>query len=224
MTAEKEPNQRDLNLYQKLAAISGDIGVIKKGGTNREQGYSFIEYAAVAGELRTLFAKYGVVIVPYMVKAQKQTREEVTTQRGGKGYHVLVDFAFVVVNADKPDDKFTVTWTGEATDYGDKATNKAATGALKYYLMRQFNISEKGEDPDETTPEQKTVTPQTKPSKPLGRFSEPDEGPRKPPQTSMPALARASAPAPAQAATPALATPVQLRRVTALLRGLGALN
>ena len=59
-----------------------------------------------------------------------------------------------MVNADKPDDRFVVKWQGEAADYGDKATNKAATAAVKYYLMRQFNISSKGdEDPDSQTPE-----------------------------------------------------------------------
>jgi hypothetical protein len=141
-----------LNLYQKIAKITGEIGSIKKGGTNREQGYAFIEYAAVAGELRHLFAKYGVVVVPRMAQASKQHREVITTARGGRGEHVLVDFTYTVVNADNPDDNFTVQWTGEATDYGDKATNKAATSALKYYLMRQFNVSEKGDDPDADSP------------------------------------------------------------------------
>jgi hypothetical protein len=50
-----------LNLWQKLAAITGEVGTIAKYGKNKEQGYAFIEYAAVAGALRTLFAKYRVV-------------------------------------------------------------------------------------------------------------------------------------------------------------------
>ena len=42
----------------------------------------------------------------------------------------------------------------EAADFGDKATNKAVTAAVKYYLMRQFNISSKGdEDADAASPE-----------------------------------------------------------------------
>lgn len=140
---------KPLNLYQKLAAITGEIGEIKKGGRNREQGFDFIEYAAVAGKLRTLFAKYGVVVVPRMAQTKKQHRENITSKGGKAGQSVLVDMTFTVVNADDPADKFTVQWTGEAVDYGDKATNKAATSALKYFLMRQFNVSEKGDDPDE---------------------------------------------------------------------------
>ncbi|TFB85826.1 hypothetical protein E3O44_12555 [Cryobacterium algoricola] len=141
-----------LNIYQKIAKITGEVGLIKKGGTNKDQGYAFIEYAAVAGELRSLFAKYGVVIVPRMQVASKQSRNEVESKYGAKGNHALIDFSFNVVNADKPDDKFTVPWTGEALSFDDKGTNKAATSALKYYLMRQFNISEKGEDPDAESP------------------------------------------------------------------------
>lgn len=164
-----ESDYTSLNLYQKLARITGEVGVIKKGGTNKEQGYGFIEYAAVAGELRGLFAKYGVVIVPRMQQGVKQSRSQVTSARGAVGNYALIDMYFTVTNADSPDDKFTVSWTGEALDYGDKATNKAATSALKYYLMRQFNISEKGEDPDDHTPDaiaavHKVAEPTTKAS------------------------------------------------------------
>jgi hypothetical protein len=147
----------DLNLYQKLAAIMGEIGIIAKDGKNKEQNYAFIEYASVAGRLRDLLSKYGVVIVPKMPKAADQQREEIVSSYGKKGVAVLIDFTFVVVNADKPDDQMEVPWTGEAADFGDKATNKAATAALKYYLMRQFNISEKGDDPDAASPDRGEV-------------------------------------------------------------------
>lgn len=161
-TQEVEQPKEVLNLYQKLAAITGEIGSIAKGGKNREQGYEFIEYAAVAGELRALFAKYKVVCFPTM---GERTETEITTKSGAKGYHVLINFTFKFVNGDKPEETESGNWVGEATDYGDKATNKAATAALKYYLMRTFNISEKGDDPDEHSPEagnsgttRKTVT------------------------------------------------------------------
>lgn len=155
MSEQKQDAQAEkpLNLYQKLAKITGEVGAIKKGGHNSEQKFDFIEYAAVAGELRGLFAKYNVLIVPYMQKASHQTRKEITSKYGAKGQHVVIDFTFVVYNADDPTEKFSVTWTGEAIDYGDKAITKAATSALKYYLMRQFNISEKGDDADAVSPD-----------------------------------------------------------------------
>lgn len=142
---------RGLNIYQKLAAITGDIGIVDKGGNNTEQKYKFIEYEAIAGKLRALFAQYGVVIVP---QVKSQERAEITSKYGSKGVHTLAKMTFDVVNADKPDDRFTVEWESEAADFGDKATNKAVTAAVKYYLMRQFNISSKGdEDADAASPE-----------------------------------------------------------------------
>lgn len=164
---EAEPKAAAMNIYQKIAAITGEVGAIKKAGQNREQNYSFIEYAAVAGELRTLFAKYGVVIIPNMQKTSEQSRNDFTTRAGKGGVAVLIDFKFDIVNADKPDDRFSVDWVGEAVDYGDKATNKAATAALKYYLMRQFNISEKGEqEADAHTPERPAYNPAPEPTPP----------------------------------------------------------
>lgn len=163
-TNKPESDVRSLNIYQKLSAIMGDIGVVEKGGKNTEQNYAFIEYAAVAGKLRALFSEYGVLIVPRMPKASEHVREEITTKYGSKGVAILIDFTFEIINADKPDDKFEVTWTGEAADYGDKGTNKAATSALKYYLMRQFNISEKGEDNDEHSIDRGST--ETAPAKP----------------------------------------------------------
>jgi hypothetical protein len=142
---------QQLNLYQKLAKITGEIGVIAKDGNNQQQKYKYIEYETIAGKFRELFSKYGVVLIPSMVE---QERSAITTSRGSSGVSTVCHFEFTVVNADKPDDRFVVKWQGEAVDYGDKATNKAATAAVKYYLMRQFNISSKGdEDPDSQTPE-----------------------------------------------------------------------
>jgi hypothetical protein len=141
----------ELNLYQKLSAITGEIGSIAKGGTNNEQKYSFIEYAAVAGALRTLFSKYHVMVIPNMGKREAV---EFTSSYGKRGVNVTIEFVFTFVNSDKPDDRMEIHWVGEAADYGDKGTNKAATAALKYCLMRTFNVSEKGdEDPDAASPD-----------------------------------------------------------------------
>lgn len=168
----------ELNIYQKLAAITGAIGVVEKGGTNTEQKYAFIEYAAVAGKLRVLFAEYGVVIVPRMAKFADWNTEEITTKYGSKGINVRVPFEFEIVNADRPEDAFKVEWIGEAADYGDKATNKAATAALKYYLMRQFNISEKGDDPDQNTIDRGTVNADMQRQNPTPAAPAPQQPPK----------------------------------------------
>src|SRR4051794_16194282 len=110
--ADKQDSPADrqqLNLYQKLAAITGEVGIIAKDGQNREQNFKFIEYAAVAGRLRDLFAKYGVVVVPSMPALEDQQRQPVTTRNGKAGVAVLMDMTFEVINADKPEERFSVT-------------------------------------------------------------------------------------------------------------------
>jgi hypothetical protein len=152
-----------MNLWQKLAAITGEIGSIAKDGKNAEQKYSFIEYAAVAGALRTLFSKYHVVCIPNM---GERSAEEIISKYDKKGLFVTIKFTFTFKNADKPNEVEVINWIGEAADYGDKATNKAATGALKYCLMRTFNVSEKGdEDPDSQTPDLGEQRSQDRPPK-----------------------------------------------------------
>lgn len=159
-TAKPEPpTVAEMNLWQKLATITGEIGAIAKDGKNASQNYAFIEYASVAGSLRTLFAKYGVVCIPDMINRQVEPL-------GSKGVNVTIDFTFTFKNADKPSETEVIHWTGEANDYGDKATNKAATAALKYCLMRTFNISEQGDDPDGTSIERVNAKASQEPAQP----------------------------------------------------------
>lgn len=140
-----------LNLAAKIAKISAEIGAISKSGRNSEQGYFFIEYAVVAAEIRAKQEEVGIAIVPQI---ESYTSDEVRTAKGRAGFHYLLSMTFDVINTDNPEDRMQVKWVGEATDYGDKGVNKAITSAVKYFIMRLYNISEKGEkEADAETPE-----------------------------------------------------------------------
>lgn len=139
------------NLAGKIAAISKDLGAIQKGGHNKEQHYDFIEYAAVSGKIRELLDKHGVAIIPSVTSYE---RDDVKSARGATGYHYMLQMHFTVISADDPTDKIEADWMGESTDWGDKGINKAETSGTKYFYMRLFNISEKGDadnDPDNTS-------------------------------------------------------------------------
>lgn len=141
------------NLYQKLLAITEEIGKIDKTGTNTMQGYKFIEQAQVVAEVRVQLAKHGVMIIPETVSRELE-RHEVTRSNGKPGVdvHARVASRYTLVNADNPDEKMICEWdAGEAIDSGDKATNKATTASHKYFLMKLFNISDK-DDPDAESP------------------------------------------------------------------------
>ena len=131
------------SLAAKLAAIGKRIGAVDKSGTNREQKYNFIEYGVVAGRIRELFDEYQVIIVPNVESYQV---DEIKSKYGSVGYHYTLNMKFKIINGEDPTDNFEATWMGESADYGDKGINKAETSGTKYFLMRLFNVSEKGEE------------------------------------------------------------------------------
>ena len=140
---------RTLNLYQKIAAIMGNLDAIRKTGKNTSQGYAFIEQAVIAATLRPMLAEYGLVILPAMTACQQESR---TTAKGTTITHTLARTAFTLVNADNPAEAITLDWWGECDDSGDKGVNKTGTSAAKYFLMKLFLISDR-DDPDaETSP------------------------------------------------------------------------
>lgn len=128
-----------LNVHQRVLKITEDMNAIEKSGRNEMQKYSFIEQAAVVAELRPRMARWGVIVV------QSVTKHEIIKK--DKGSKVLVHYNFDVINADNPADRFICPWVGEGDDTLDKGTNKAATAAEKYFLMKLFKISDKN-DPD----------------------------------------------------------------------------
>lgn len=147
-------------LAAKIAAISKDLGAIKKGGHNGEQHYDFIEYAAVSGKIRELLDKHGVAIIPSVIDYE---RDDVKSQRGATGYHYTLKMHFTVINADDPQDRIESDWLGESTDWGDKGINKAETAGTKYFYMRTFNISEKS-DADNDPDNQNNAAAESKPA------------------------------------------------------------
>lgn len=144
------------SLASKLAAIGKEIGAVDKSGRNTQQNYAYIEYGVVAGKIRELFDKYGIIIIPSVDGIQQ---DEITNKYGGKGYHYVLTMTFTLINGDDKEDREIATWSGEASDYGDKGINKAETAGTKYFLMRLFNVSEKGdEDADKNTPPEMVET------------------------------------------------------------------
>lgn len=155
------------SLAARIAAISAEIGAVAKSGRNAQQGYAYIEYAAVAAEIRKLQQKHGVAIVP---RVESYEKDQVSNSRGGAGYHYLLNMVFTIINTDDADDRIESRWVGESTDYGDKGINKAVTSAVKYFIMRLYNISERGEkEADAETPE---MVAQPKPAEHKVDFSE----------------------------------------------------
>ena len=159
MALSAEINEKKLSLASKLAAIGNEIGTIAKSGRNSQQNYDFIEYAAVSGKLRNLLDKYKISIIP---QVEDYEVSEVQNPAKKVGYHYTLRMSFLNKDGES-DAEIERKWLSEAIDYGDKSVNKAATAGTKYFYMRLFNISEKGEkEADQEAPEvAKTETSST---------------------------------------------------------------
>jgi len=129
-----------LNLIQKLAKVMGSVKHVAKRGRNEFHKYDYSTEADIVDAVRHGLATEGVMIFP---SAEELTWREVSTKSGTASVATLrVKFTIT----DGIDDR-EVWIYGEGQDSGDKATYKAMTGAVKYYILKQFLIPT-GDDPE----------------------------------------------------------------------------
>jgi len=147
-----------LNLYQKLAAISGGLGALKKDGKAPDimGGYAFLSHGSLMGHLRNELAAHGVVIIPAITHVESHV--VLVGEKQKPTNHVTVKMAFTVFNADDPQERIHTDWAGEGMDASDKGTQKAATSAEKYFLMKLFKVSDQ-DDPDGSEAEPVAANP-----------------------------------------------------------------
>ena len=139
------------NIYQALAAVMRDVTAVGKNQVNQAQKYKFRGIddlmSAVAGPLRN----HGVFILPTVVDSRVE-------RRGEKMTAVYLTMNYKIYGPDGNCVEATVP--GEASDFADKATNKAMSAALKYLLLQVLMIPVDGkfiDDGDRHHPENPPV-------------------------------------------------------------------
>ncbi len=148
----------DDTIFQLIPKIIGDVGTVAKTGKNTMQNYAYRKGDEVVAALQPLFAKHGVFLVPEVLE---QSFEQV---RVGKNetlqFHVMLKAKHTLYASDG---SFVAgVTTGEATDSGDKAANKAMTSAVKYFLTETFSIpTVDPKDTEEKNPELTQTEPAT---------------------------------------------------------------
>jgi hypothetical protein len=121
-----------------------DIEPIAKGRRNDKQGFSFRGIDDIMNELQPVLKKHGLFVVPKVVSV---VRAEKQTNSGGALLYSIATMEYTMYASDG---SFIVGSTiGEGMDSGDKASNKAMSVALKYFLLQTFCIpTEDMKDPD----------------------------------------------------------------------------
>lgn len=137
-------------IYPALTAICAEMGGLPKDAQNQEQKYRFRSIEAALAKLKPLMDVGHVVPQP---KVYDVRHEAIKSARGTPGWRTTLTLRVRWRSA--VDGSFADVWTaGEATDYSDKATNKAMTAAWKYAIMLTFACQFEDEgDGDRESPE-----------------------------------------------------------------------
>lgn len=130
-----------MSLYEAIIEVMKEVGYVQKEGkvSFGKTNYKYAGEADLISALRPAMVKHGVMMFCSGVDEIK-----VVDSR------VLARYRFTF---QKGEESFNVYALGEGADSGDKASYKAATGALKYALRQTF-IIETGDDPDKTSSEE----------------------------------------------------------------------
>ena len=122
-------------------------GVLKKGGTNTFDRYSYFTEAQYKELFTELFADVGLELK--FTELAYDTFEGSEKQANGR----MPKIEFQLIDCNTGFYESTII-TGEGIDKGDKAGYKAYTRALKYYLADTFMVAT-GDDPETDSPDVK---------------------------------------------------------------------
>ncbi len=123
----------ELNIYQRLLAITEDAEQIPKRGRNDFSHYDYVLAVDVVGHIRKLLIKHGVHVSISETGDLKRYKD-------GKNFHSEVFCSAKFTNIDDPKDVHEVTYYAVAADTLDKDIYKAKTGGLKYLFSQEFKL------------------------------------------------------------------------------------
>lgn len=149
----------DMNLYQKIQAVSNEIKNIEKNMTVGKGSYSYkaVQDIDVTLEVKEAETKYKLVSIPIKQELVKSEIIKVVKDGGGESiqYMDIVKMTLKIINLEKTDEFVDVESFGRGLDSGDKGFGKASTYARKYALLNAYKIAT-GEDPDDNRSKEQT--------------------------------------------------------------------
>lgn len=162
----EKPEPQKLHVFEAICRVQAalaEVG-IKKNQRNKDQGFDFRGIDDVYNTLAPLLAKNSLVVIP---RVTSRTVTQYTTGRGTLMFNVAVTVRYAIVSAIDGSRTFAIA-PGEASDSGDKATNKAMSAAYKYMMFQLFCIPIDVLDADASTPPEAVNPNYQPPQKPQG--------------------------------------------------------
>ncbi|MBN2006454.1 MAG: ERF family protein [Anaerolineae bacterium] len=146
MQGGAEERKARASLYTKMAKVLAGITRIPKLGYNENFNYNFATESDIVDAVRGLMAEAGLCM---FVSMENVERTAMKTSRGNDTTHTAITLQISICDGDTGV-CWISSWRGEAQDNQDKGIPKAATSAVKYFLLKTFLIStgNLAEDPD----------------------------------------------------------------------------
>lgn len=166
---QQEQEGVKMNIYQRLNEVRKEVEFVKKEKRVGEGGYLAVTHDAVTALCRASLIKHGVVLVPSLVTSATVPTGTFTA-KGVPYIRYEARYKFNVVNADAPEDCFSLELEAHALDQGDKAPGKALSYAKKYVVLKLLEI-ESGEEEEEREFQKSRITPNSD----AGKFLKKDE-------------------------------------------------
>lgn len=166
------PPQR--KLVGKLCKIMGEIGWIEKRGRNDFHKYNYVMEADLVDTVRSKLAEAGIFVFTSV--------EDVSVIPGfGKDGNSLVTQVRTVhtFHDAETGEMFSVEGVGHGEDKNDKGVYKAMTGAMKYFLMKNFLVAT-GDDPEDGRNDQERSDRQMKKERAPKNESQPKQALKEP--------------------------------------------
>lgn len=161
----KDKEKKELNIYQKMSAITNELGVVAKNlnvDMGKGKSYKAVQEFDVLNAVKPIEEKYGIYSYPKERKIiESGILEKETTYGVSKNMYLRIETTYEFVNIDKPEETITMTSYADGIDSGDKATGKAMTYSDKYSLLKAYKIAT-GDDPDKDPSPEKGYTKEEK--------------------------------------------------------------
>ena len=159
--------EQNLNIYQKLAKIRKQVDVIQRN--KKGYGYTYVSEDEILAKISGFMDKYSLslipsvihssaVVTPYHTKKTKSTNKGEIYEENVNEVLVSADMVFTWVNNENPNERVDVPWilVGHQSD-GSQSFGSGLSYAMRYFLLKFFNIATPDDDPDKWRSKQKAA-------------------------------------------------------------------
>lgn len=141
-----------MNIYQKIIEVRKLVEFLQKDTQGYQ--YRYVSGSNVLSSIRPKMDELGLILATDVIE-DRQDRYQWEGKDSKGSPKQIIQFVTrqkmkkIWINAEKPDEKFSMHWTASGEDEDPaKADGKAHTYGERYYLLKFFNIPTDNEDPD----------------------------------------------------------------------------